>query len=366
MTANCGSCGVGGPGPATGAAAAAYVTGIVPTPVGDVPQVATGLTLCDRFGTWKARWAIGRMHYTVQPGLYAVGDPAADSPVLVTANYKMSFDRLRCELGGRSMWLMVLDTNGINVWCAAGKGTFGTDEIVARVESVRLDEIVSHRTLVLPQLGAVGVSAHEVKRRSGFRVAYGPVRAEDLPAFLDAGMEATPEMRRVRFGLADRLTLVPVDIMLSLKEAIVIAVAFMLLSGLGPHGYSLARLASVGTVSVAVFLVAWLGGSLLAPALLPYLPGRAFALKGLWVGMLLLLAVGAGTWPLPGIFGNWATVAAWALVVPAVASFMSMNFTGASTFTSLSGVRREMRVAVPLQLAAAVAGLTLWIVGRFI
>ncbi len=366
MTANCESCGVRGPAPAMGAAAAAYVTGTVPTPVGDVPQVATGLTIRDRFGTWKARWAIGRMHYTVQPGLYAVGDPTPDSPVLVTANYKMSFDRLRCELGGRSVWIMVLDTNGINVWCAAGKGTFGTDELVHRVEAVRLGEIVSHRTLVLPQLGAVGVSAHEAKRRCGFRVVYGPVRAEDLPAFLDAGMEATPEMRRVRFALADRLTLVPVEIMLSLKEAIFIAVAFMLLSGLGPDGYTLARLASIGPVSVAVFLVAWLGGSLLVPALLPYLPGRAFALKGLWVGLLLLLAIGAGVWPLPGIFANWATVAGWALLVPTIASFMGMDFTGASTYTSLSGVRREMRIAVPLQLAAAAVGLTLWIVGRFV
>jgi acetyl-CoA decarbonylase/synthase complex subunit gamma len=53
-------------------------------------------------------------------------------------------------------------------------------------------------------------------------------------------------------------------------------------------------------------------------------------------------------------------------MIPAVASFLGMNFTGASTYTSLSGVRREMRVAVPLQILGAVAGLGLWLAGRFV
>ncbi|NQT35887.1 MAG: acetyl-CoA synthase subunit gamma, partial [Planctomycetes bacterium] len=61
---------------------------------GDVPQVETTLTFADQLGRWKARWGIGRMRYRVAPGLYRVGSPTADSPVLVTANYKMSFDRL--------------------------------------------------------------------------------------------------------------------------------------------------------------------------------------------------------------------------------------------------------------------------------
>jgi hypothetical protein len=42
-----------------------------------------------------------------------------------------------------------------------------------------------------------------------------------------------------------------------------------------------------------------------------------------------------------------------------------MNFTGASTFTSLSGVRKEMRIAVPLQLLGAVSGVVIWAVGLF-
>jgi hypothetical protein len=193
------------PAPKTlGEIKAPWADGVVSTPVGDVPRARTEYLIGDRLGTFKARWGVGRMSYVVEPGLYAVGNPTADSTVFVSANYKMSFDRLRSELKGMDAWLLVLDTKGINVWCAAGKGTFGTAEIVNRIAATGLDKIVSHHALVVPQLGAPGVSAHEVKKQSGFRVVYGPVRAADIPEFIAQGMRATPEMRRVRFPLADR------------------------------------------------------------------------------------------------------------------------------------------------------------------
>jgi len=164
----------------------AWIKGSVTTPIGQIPRVTTDLDLADRVGSMKARWTWGRMKYRVAPGLYAVGNATSGSPVFVSANYKMSFDRLRRELGSIDSWIMVIDTRGINVWCAAGKGTFGTDEIAARVQLVRLKEIVSHRRLILPQLGAPGVAAHEVRKRCGFKVVYGPVRAEDISAYLEA------------------------------------------------------------------------------------------------------------------------------------------------------------------------------------
>jgi len=119
------------------------------------------------------------MNYRVDPGLYAIGEPTEESPVFVTANYKLSFDLLRRAVSSIHGWILVLDTLGINVWCAAGKGTFGTDELVDRIQSSGLADVVSHRKLIVPQLGAPGIAAHEVKRRSGFQVIYGPVRAED-------------------------------------------------------------------------------------------------------------------------------------------------------------------------------------------
>jgi len=82
----------------------------------------TTLTWRDVLGGWRVRWGIGRMRYHVTPGLYRIGTPDADSPVLVTANYKLTVDALRRRLTGLDLWILVLDTKGVNVWCAAAKG----------------------------------------------------------------------------------------------------------------------------------------------------------------------------------------------------------------------------------------------------
>ena len=157
------------------------------------------------------------MNYKINPGLYAVGTPDNTSPVLVTANYKLTFDALRKELFELNAWILVLDTKGINVWCAAAKGTFATKELVTRIAEVKLSQIVSHKTVIVPQLGAVGISAHEVSKNSGFKVIYGPVRAKDIKEFIDSGMKATKEMRTVKFNVYDRLVLTPIELVCSLK-----------------------------------------------------------------------------------------------------------------------------------------------------
>jgi hypothetical protein len=186
----------------------------------DVPVVSTTLSFNDTLGAWKARWGIGRMDYTVEPGLYAVGKPDSESPVFVSANYKLTFDTLRKNLSGLDCWLLILDTKGINVWCAAGKGTFGTDELISRIETSELSKYVTHKKLVLPQLGATGVSAHEVKQKSGYDINYGPVRAEDIKAYIEAGYKAAKEMRTVKFDLWDRLVLIPMELIPALKTAL--------------------------------------------------------------------------------------------------------------------------------------------------
>lgn len=344
---------------------APWVVGSLNTPAGDIPQVSTFLRLPDHLGSWKARCGIGRMSYSIAPGLYAAGTPTDESPVLVTANYKMSFDCLRSQLTGVDAWILVLDTKGINVWCAAGKGTFGTDEIVQRAAATKLADLVSHRRLIVPQLGAPGVAAQQVKERNGFRVVYGPVRAADLPAFFDAGMKATPDMRRVRFPILDRLAVAPVEVMLAGKKMLFIAACFFFLAGLGTDVFNWTRVATVGLWSAMLFLGACIASIVLAPALLPWLPGRTFAAKGAWLGLGFVLGAGGYVWSHPDIITSWFAVIAWCLLIPAVSSFLAMNYTGASTYTSLSGVRVEVRAAAPIQATCAILGTVLWLVGRF-
>ncbi len=343
-----------------------WVTGWVLTPVGRVRQVATTLQFSDHLGSWKARWGVGRMRYQVQPGLYAAGNPTPDSPVLVTANYKLTFDRLRRELEGLDAWIVVLDTEGINVWCSAGKGTFGAEEIARRVQASGLSDVVSHRTLILPQLSASGVAAHEVKKATDFRVVYGPVRAKDIPEFLAAGMRATSQMRRVTFTLWDRLVLVPIELTAGAKYSVLVMLGLFAVAGLGRWGYSLEAAWSLGWRAALVYLTGFLAGAVVTPLLLPWLPGRAFSLKGAVVGLLVAGAWLACFWPGATTPDGWFEVLALLSVLPAVSAFFAMNFTGASTYTSLSGVRREMRMAVPAQVAGVVIGLGLWLTAHFV
>lgn len=335
-----------------------WVTGEIQTPAGVVPQVSTHLAFSDTLGSWKARWGMNRMNYKINPGLYAVGMPDNTSPVLVTANYKMTFDALRKELAGLDAWILILDTRGINVWCAAGKGTFGTKELVTRIMRTKLSQVVSHKTVILPQLGAPGISAHTVSKYSGFKVVYGPVRAKDVKEFIESGMKATAEMRTVRFTIYDRLVLTPMELAGTVKVSLIIfGILFLLnLIGIGPFGFT-DFFAYMGAVVI---------GCVLTPILLPWIPGRAFAWKGCFLGFLWALAVNMlSGWPGAPLYGVMKALG-YLLVLPSISAFFAMNFTGASTYTSLSGVLKEMKIAVPAILISISSGIILILISSFI
>ncbi len=138
-------------------------------------------------------------------GLRAIGRPGRDAPVLVTGNYSLTVRRLERALAGRDVWLLVADSRGINVWCAAGGGHFTHHDVIAAVRAAGLDGRVDHRELVLPQLSATGVERERVETATGFRARWGPARLEDLPAFLERGNRVVAAERRMRFPLRERL-----------------------------------------------------------------------------------------------------------------------------------------------------------------
>lgn len=335
-----------------------WVIGSVSSPVGPVLKVSTKLTFADTLGSWRARWGINRMNHMVNPGIYCVGNPDNNSPVLVTANYKMSFDALRKELNGLNAWIVVLDTKGINVWCAAGKGTFGTNELVNRIKKVMLSSIVTHRSIILPQLGAPGISAHEVFKQSGFRTIYGPVRASDVKAFIENGMKADQEMRTMQFTMIDRLVLTPFELVSTFKPTLILFGVLFILNAIGFGNY--------GYIDMIAFIGAILTGAFITPVLLPWIPGRAFAFKGWILGLLWSLSLYfLNDWHI--IFINDLLISiSYILILPAVSAFLAMNFTGCSTYTSFSGVKKEMQIAVPLIFISAVLGIVLLITDSII
>lgn len=323
-----------------------------------ITPTSVNLTFYDILSSWKVRWGINRMNYKVEPGIYSVGQPSSKSPVFVSANYKLSFDMLRKELKGIDAWILVLDTKGVNVWCAAGKGTFGTSELINRIGSTQLAKVVEHKTLILPQLGAPGISSHEITKFTGFKVIYGPVKAKDIRAFLQAGMKATAEMRTVKFNAFDRLVLTPVELVHTFKLSLIIfGILFLLnIMGIGPFG-AIDAYAYAGAVIV---------GCVLTPVLLPWIPGRAFAWKGWLLGLLWVIGVNLiNGWPnqLP-----YSSIRAFAylFLLPPVSAYLAMNFTGSSTYTSFSGVLKEMRIAIPAMFLSIFLGTVLVLIETII
>jgi acetyl-CoA decarbonylase/synthase complex subunit gamma len=168
-------------------------------------------------------------------------------------------------------------------------------------------------------------------------------------------------MRLKTFTTRERIALIPLELVSAMKVGVIVLLLLFLIAFLGRIGEGWTNAFHHGLFSVAAILAAILAGAVFTPLLLPWLPGRAFSVKGLSLGILSVLILLVFGW------GDWITWAdrlerlAWIFLIPAASAFLAMNFTGASTYTSLSGVRKEMRWAIPLQMSACIVGFGLWL-----
>ena len=341
-----------------------WVKGTIKTSAGDVSTIKTDISSKEKWEHAKCRMSGFRNAYAVEPGLYAAGMPDEESEVFVSANYKLSFDHLRASLKGINAWVLVLDTKGINVWCAAGKKTFGTSEVINRVVTSKVDTIVKHRRLILPQLGAVGVSAHGVKQATGFRVSYGPVLASDIPAYLKDGRKASDEMRRVKFPILDRVILTPMEMIPAMVHFKTYALAMLVVFGLTAEGIMFGQAWQGAMPMLIMWLAAVFAGAFLTPALLPFVPFRSFGLKGLLMGLIVTAALMFSTSLFDGTH-MLLRLAAW-LWFPLASSYLALQFTGSTTFTGMSGVNRELRKGLPIYIMVSIVSVILIIVERVI
>jgi hypothetical protein len=342
-----------------------WVVGTLTTVAGAIPIVSTDFTLSDYWEHFKCRTSAFRNSYTVNPGLYAVGTPDKDSDVVVSANYKLSFDALRKALKGLDVWVLVLDTKGINVWCAAGKGTFATDELIRLISITKLDRLVDHRRIIVPQLGAPGTSAHKVKKASGFKVCYGPVRAEDISVYISTGYKATREMRTVMFPLIDRLILTPMEINPAMKKyypwyALMILAVF----GLQPDGILFKDALEGGLPFLLLGLISVSSGALITPVLLPFIPFRSFAVKG-WITGTLAVFLSVKFIAMLGRLDTFLLIFTY-LFFPLASSYIALQFTGSTTFTGMSGVKKELKISIPLYIIGLVICLIILIIYKLI
>ncbi len=162
---------------------------------------------------WASLFRILPPYPQVKPGVYAVGEPGRDSPLLVTGNFELTVRRLvRAIEGELDAWILVVDSDGINVWCAAGGGFLTADKIIGALHISGLSEVLQHHALILPQLCANGVEGWRIREQTGWGVHWGPARAVDIPDYLARGRKKTDAMRWVTFPLRDRLEMTAVTL----------------------------------------------------------------------------------------------------------------------------------------------------------
>lgn len=138
-------------------------------------------------------------------GLIRIGNPDNQSPVFLTGNYHLTVLRAKRALRNQHAFLLVANSRGINVWCAAAGGHFSHHDVISALKISGIEGLVSHRKVILPQLAACGIEAKAILQRTGWKVIWGPVYARDVPAFLKNGLMKTERMREVRFPLSQRL-----------------------------------------------------------------------------------------------------------------------------------------------------------------
>jgi ubiquinone/menaquinone biosynthesis C-methylase UbiE len=274
-----------------------------------------------------------RIPYKFRTGLYAVGYPDSHSPVLVTGNFDLTVRRLVKAIDGKvNAWLLVSDSAGINVWCAAGGGYFTAEKVIAAVKSSHLNEVVSHHALILPQLCANGVDGWRIRKETGWGVHWGTIRADDIPAYLAGRRKKSDEMRWIKFPLKDRLEMVTVT--LGFYSLLLLLPVFILWrSRFWPITFSL------------------LGISYFYAIVLPWLPGRDGLYKSIPLTIISLagLFVYTSFWnpmPIQQLF-HWL-----------------VGLTGLSVFTSaeFQGMSPLMRGEQANWSREAIIGLTLGVI----
>jgi len=247
-------------------------------------------------------------------GLFPIGDPGRGSPVLLTGNFTLTVRRLRRTLRGADVWLLVANSRGINVWCAAGGGHLSHHDVISVLRTSGISDLVDHRTLLLPQLAATGVERRPIEAATGWSATWGPARLEDLPAVLARGGSVRGRERRMRFPLRERLEMAS---MWFLPTALILGLVAGLIGGW-----------RVGTAAATSIVLAVAGVFVALPRLTVTGPARwltygVFTLLGAALGAAILELLGR-----PDALGV-STVIVVSLISMAV---LSIDLTGTTPF----------------------------------
>ncbi len=143
--------------------------------------------------------------FPIEPTLIEIGNPTSESPVLLTCNFILTVKRVLKAIKNLDCYLLIAPSKGINVWCGACGDDFHTDSVLSILKTSGINDLVSHRTLILPQLSAPGIDPIVIKTKTGWNVKFGPVYAKDIPSFIEQKFYKSEVQRIVRFPLSNRI-----------------------------------------------------------------------------------------------------------------------------------------------------------------
>lgn len=241
-------------------------------------------------------------------GLRRIGRPDEQAPVFLSGNYVYTVAWLEKVLRGRDCWLLVADSSGSNVWCAAGMNEFSEHDVIDAVNVAELSRVVTHRRIVAPPFAAPGIDVDAVERETGFRVVWGPAHLRDLPRYIDGGLRRTSDMRSVQFRFRDRI-----------EPGMSCAMAYFLTCLLG--------LVFVPRY-IPTFALFFFGVHFVSFAGWPLLPSeRRFRRTGLLWAVLSAALVAwsqAAGWSAAALLGHWA-------LLTGVVAFVAMDHAGSTS-----------------------------------
>ncbi len=278
--------------------------------------------------------------FPCRTGLVKIGRPGRDAPVLLTCNFHLTRERVRRALEGMDAYLLVANSRGVNVWCAATGGLFTNHDVISVLKTSGIDRLVDHRRLILPQLAATGIEGRIVHEKTGWRTLWGPVDARDLAAFLNNDCRKTREMGTVDFPPQQRFEM-------AVAWAFPISLLALLVWPLWPAG-ALPLIALVWASSLAIFLSFPLYRDRLGPS------GKQigfiffdFGERGIPLVLWLLFMIGLFVFTIVGGGFSWAIVARWGLSSLVILFILGLDLTG-STPMYKSGLHEDRLLKIEL------------------
>lgn len=127
----------------------------------------------------------------VEPKVYPVGEPTADSPVFLTTNFSLTYFIVSGEIenSGISAWLVVPECEGMSVLTAWAAGKFSGSSVGKFCKEIELESQVDCRKMIIP--GYVAQISGELEEAlPGWEILVGPQEAADLESFIKARLSA--------------------------------------------------------------------------------------------------------------------------------------------------------------------------------